>query len=798
MTRSPISGRRPSSVQRWCFSRAKILTLLMKTSLAAALLRRILLSGLWAAIVNGPLFAAAAAPAPKPADEIVTLSAFTVSGEPADRYRATDAISAVRVRAALIDTPSSITVLTREMMDDLAPGRVFDVTRYAAGVQEGRGIQFQDRMIIRGFETQSGARTVDNFLQSADADNVEESIIDRIEITKGPNAILSPAGAPGGSLNIITKSPSFRPSRTLTAQVGLFNAQKLTLDWGGLLGDGKTLAYRVVGSLQDTRTYWSSSAKNRNRALAPMITWRISDKTQLTVKLVGAEHFIFREPALIIDPNSAPGAVDPKLAPGFDYNGLNGTQTWSQVKTHSGDLFATLTTTVNEHISFRFAVNGRNYFSDADQEFVNGLPGLANRYNPYTGELTLAKTWALTNGALAHNATTNPYVATSSPYFNPNAIPVRGQIQWTRLKTANAQADQLISYKLGEVSSQTVLGFGYSRQYGHSPSKDPGALPAIDLSKPTPSAYPVYPANLTADNGSSFTNQQGFINQRFGFFNNRVYLTGGILRYSTVTKAWNILTGAAPSVLDDSKNLKSYSLLWKVQDNVSVYYSHSINASPTIANNLPLWREGVQKEYGVKTEFFNRKLSLNGSYFEISQTNVTVPNPARQNDPTAPQTLVSDLSNKGYEFELMGQLVENLSVIATYSHLNMRDALGRMVRGVADNNASMLVNYRFKGGDLNGLTLNYGVSYSGKRAGDAPTNYTPLNVVGKTGFFLKSQYVDTLGGTYRLNDRLTFRLNVDNIFDRKNYLAVAGGPFWGTGLTTAKGRNIRFTTTVKF
>ena len=38
---------------------------------------------------------------------------------------------------------------------------------------------------------------------AADADNVEESIIDRIEVTKGPNAILSPAGAPGGALNII-------------------------------------------------------------------------------------------------------------------------------------------------------------------------------------------------------------------------------------------------------------------------------------------------------------------------------------------------------------------------------------------------------------------------------------------------------------------------------------------------------------------------------------------------------------------------------------------------------------------
>ena len=254
-----------------------------------------------------------------------------------------------------------------------------------------------------------------------------------------------------------------------------------------------------------------------------------------------------------------------------------------------------------------------------------------------------------------------------------------------------------------------------------------------------------------------------------------------------------------PSVLDDSRNLTNVRALWKIQDNVSVYYSHSKNASPSIANNLPLWKSGVQSEYGFKTEFFHQKLSFNGAYFEIAQTNVTVPNPAYQNDPTQPQTLVSDLSNKGYEFELMGSLSSNLSAVATYSHLNMRDALGRMIRGVADNNASLLLNYNFREGGLKGLSLNAGINYSGKRAGDVPAaNFTALGVVEKVSFYLKPQYVDLIAASYRMNDRVTFRLNIDNVFDRKDYIAVAGARFWGAGLTTATGRNIRFSTTVKF
>lgn len=752
-------------------------------------------------LITAPLFAQTSPP-PKPAlatDEVVELSAFTVSDSTADRYRAEDAVSAVRVRAPLIDTPSSISVITRAMMDDLAPTRVFDATRYIAGVQEGRGIQFQDRMIIRGFETQGGARTVDNFLQSADADNVDETVIDRIEVAKGPNAILSPAGAPGGSLNIITKSPTFHRQNSLTAMVGLFDAQKITLDMSGPLGASKDVAYRLIGSLQDTRQYWSADAKTKHRSFAPMITWRISDKTQLTAKLIAADMWIFREPALILDPNTTASTSNPQIGPGFAYRSLNGTQPWSHNGTHNADIFTTLTTSQNEHLSTRVAANVRYYFTDADQEFVNGLPGLGNRYNPATGVLTQDYTWALANSAQPYNATTNPYVSTFSPYYNPAAIPVRGQIQWTRLKTANFQADELLKYKFGPIDSQTVVGFGYGRQYADNRVKDPGPLPAINLTQPIPSVYPAYPPNLTQDNGSSYTNEQTYINQRIGLFDNRLFLTGGYLHYSTDTETWNILTPSAHSILNDSKNLTNLSALWKIRDNVSVYYSHSKNASPSIANNLPLWKAGVQSEYGVKTEFFKKRLSINATYFEISQTNVTVPNPAYQNDPTQPQTLVSDLSNKGYEFELMGSLTSSLSAVATYSHLNMRDRLGRMVRGVADDNAALLLNYRFRESDVKGLSINGGINYSGKRAGDVPaSNFTQLGVVEQVSFYLKPQYVDTIGVTYRLNEKYTFRLKVDNIFDQTDYIAVAGARSWGSGLTTATGRNIRFTTTYSF
>ncbi|HEX2862913.1 MAG TPA: TonB-dependent receptor, partial [Lacunisphaera sp.] len=102
---------------------------------------------------------------------------------------------------------------------------------------------------------------------------------------------------------------------------------------------------------------------------------------------------------------------------------------------------------------------------------------------------------------------------------------------------------------------------------------------------------------------------------------------------------------------------------------------------------------------------------------------------------------------------------------------------------------------------LKGLAVNVGIIYNGRRAGDAPgngTNYTPLGIATQTSFYLKPQYTNTVGLSYRWNERYHTRLTIDNVFDDKNYISVAGARYSGAGLTTQSGRNIRLTTTVNF
>ncbi len=720
--------------------------------------------------------------------ELVSLPEFTVSSERTDPYRATDAISAVRVRAPLLDTASSISVLTRDVIDDLAPTRIFDVTRYVAGIQEGRGIQFQDRQIIRGFEA-NGGRTVDNFLQANSSDNFDEVLIDRIEISKGPNAILSPAGVPGGSINVITKSPSYDRSNSVTGVIGLFDAQKVSADLTGAFSNGSPFAYRLIAAAQDSRRYWANDARLRGKVLAPMLTYRASDRTQITFKAIYADHWIYREPALILDPHTGSDTSPPLLAPGFSYQSRNGVQPWSHVGTQSLDGFFLLTSRLNDHINLRVAANYRYYFEDSTQVFLS-TPSFTNRYNPTTGELTQDYTWA-------PDATGN-YIATYSPYFDSHAIPVRPDTQRTTVRTATGQTDLVGNYDIGTVSSQTVSGLAWQHFSIVNLDKG-GTLPAIDLSQPNLLSRPVWASSWGVDNLTYQTSWQMYINERLGFWANRIFLNLGGLHYDVHAKSYSGLTAAPTySILNGARNMWLGSLLFKVRDNISIYYDRSTNSTPVIANNLPLWRDGQQHEVGLKSEFFNQRLSFNVAYFRIKQTNVTIPNPEHQTDPNAPEQLISNLGDHGVEFELTGGITKNLSVLASLTELRLRDSLGRRVRAVADQNAGLLLNYRFTEGTLKNLSLNFGVDYAGKRPGDTPAvNFTPLGVVTKISFYIPSYYTTDFGASYKW-DRYTFRLNIDNVFDDHDYLQQAGGRVSGTGLTTAEGINIRFQTTLSF
>jgi len=128
-------------------------------------------------------------------EEVVRLSPFAVE-ERADmgRYQAAQVSSGSRIRMDLMEATQGISVVTNEFMTDVGTGRILDAVKYVAGVGASHDPNAMDTMNVRGFQS-IGSSTLDGFTQN-NISNSDPIIIDRIEVLKGPNAILSPKVCP--------------------------------------------------------------------------------------------------------------------------------------------------------------------------------------------------------------------------------------------------------------------------------------------------------------------------------------------------------------------------------------------------------------------------------------------------------------------------------------------------------------------------------------------------------------------------------------------------------------------------
>ncbi|MEJ1971081.1 MAG: TonB-dependent receptor plug domain-containing protein [Lacunisphaera sp.] len=181
-----------------------------------------------------------------------------------------------------MDSSQNVSVITSEMIEDVAAGRLLDATKYIAGISESTlGSNAQDRTNVRGF--QADGHTVDGFTYGGFM-NLDPAIVDRIEVVKGPEFHpRAAATSPGGTVNNATKKPQFRDFATFSVQVGEFDANSGWFDVNRRLDD--KVAVRVVGSVRDWDNWWDG-ASVRSYTFMPGITYKFSDRAQLTLQYI--------------------------------------------------------------------------------------------------------------------------------------------------------------------------------------------------------------------------------------------------------------------------------------------------------------------------------------------------------------------------------------------------------------------------------------------------------------------------------------------------------------------------------
>lgn len=204
-------------------------------------------------------------------DGVDVLSPFTVNDEQETGYLRTNSVTATRINMPIQNIPLSVSVMSKDFLDDANIRSITDVLRYTSSGNGDNNFAMrrpsnsatpQGGFTLRGFGVNSLLR---NGISRYIGYNVNN--VDRIEIVKGPASVFFGAGYPGGVINYITKQPVFaKIPTTMQYTFGVNNLNRVVLDNNTQLS--KKAAMRIVGSWENRNGFRNYEFKKENSITA--------------------------------------------------------------------------------------------------------------------------------------------------------------------------------------------------------------------------------------------------------------------------------------------------------------------------------------------------------------------------------------------------------------------------------------------------------------------------------------------------------------------------------------------------
>src|SRR6218665_3178892 len=191
-------------------------------------------------------------------DTIIVNGSRDEATEGSDSYTVSSMRTATRLPLSIRETPQSVTVITRQRLDDLQMVSVTDVARLTPGLflnlSNGPG---RPAFNARGFD-------IDNVMYDGIPSRYQGhavglqtnlAILDRVEVVRGATGLITGTGNPSAAINMVRKRPQHSFNLGLTAAAGSWDNYRGEIDVGGPLTADGSLRARAVGSYQDSSTF---------------------------------------------------------------------------------------------------------------------------------------------------------------------------------------------------------------------------------------------------------------------------------------------------------------------------------------------------------------------------------------------------------------------------------------------------------------------------------------------------------------------------------------------------------------
>lgn len=251
----------------------------------------------WSLVLSAPLLSSTAFAQDGEGEQVYELSPFEVSTSGDRGYYASNSITGSRISVLLQDLPLTIEVVTSEFIEDTGATNMRDALRYSAGIilqsqndaftvptggfgnvnnPEGATAAMTDSSFkIRGFVTTNTLRK--GFRRQHATDTIN---IDRIEVVRGPSALLYGVGNFGGVVNYLPKAPQLKQAGSVSLSYGSDNLRRATIDSTGPLPFN--FAYRLTMAYEDRKHHTELNERD-HWFISPVLEFRPFKNTKLTV-----------------------------------------------------------------------------------------------------------------------------------------------------------------------------------------------------------------------------------------------------------------------------------------------------------------------------------------------------------------------------------------------------------------------------------------------------------------------------------------------------------------------------------
>lgn len=666
-------------------------------------------------------------PAALPAVNVVGNRQYDRNDPYSQLYSAPNAITATKTDIAIMDTPVSIQVVPKSIMNDQQAIRIEDaIVNNVSGVQRAYGTaDMYESFIIRGFD--SGEQMYRNGFRRS-MGKYDPSNIEQIEVLKGPASVLYGRLQPGGMINYVTKQALDQPYYALQQQFGSFGEFRTTVDATGPLDKEKTLLYRFNGAYDEGESY-RDFVDHERVFIAPKLTWRPNDRFESNVE-IEKRHENYTEDYGVPVLGNRPVTNRRNLFTG-DPN------------------FKSSQDTTLAYADWSYKFNNdwavKHKFQWDETDIVFGGVGPTDRLNPD-----------------GHTMDRFTLTGTGNRRSYSTSVDLTGKFETYGLKHNVLLGGDYYFFNQDLPDNK----FGSDSWYGHTINS------GFDINNPQYGVIDLAALNAIPAN---------FIYQEredwFGvYFQDQItlwdtlHIMGGgrydMASYGSNSAASWEETKAGLVMQHENKFSPRVGILYQPWDWLSLYgnyvESFGTNNGRNAATGGSFAPQGSEQyEIGFKTEFFDKRLSSTVSYYHLTKNNLktydlSTPNPTDE-------VAIGEARSQGIEIDIKGQVTDQFSLVTTYAFTDARVTKdtrgfeGTRLINVPEHQASLWGTYQFTEHFKAGL----GGVVVGKREGDTANTY---QLPGYTRLDAMAAYIQPIGKT-----RLTAQINVYNLLDKEYF-----------------------------